>query len=97
MRYRKRIPICEPPPAKPAGAIGMSVIAALIDQHGLPLLRFCQRSGLNINPGDEPDVGIRRLMTLLMYNGEDDLLAKLLATPAPACAAPTAIRCCWNF
>lgn len=63
------------------------VIAALIDQHGLPLLRFCQRSGLNINPGDEPDVGIRRLMTLLMYNGEDDLLATLLATPgADTCA-----------
>lgn len=63
------------------------VIAALIDQHGLPLLRFCQRSGLNINPGDEPDVGIRRLMTLLMYNGEEDLLATLLATPgADTCA-----------
>ncbi|WP_406706241.1 hypothetical protein [Sodalis sp.] len=53
---------------------------------------------MNINPGNEPDVGIRRLMTLLMYNGEDDLLATLLATPgADTCAAPAAIRCCWNF
>lgn len=57
------------------------ILATLIDSHGLPLLRFCQRSGLNINPGVEPDAGIRRLITLLMYNGEDDLLATLLRMP----------------